>query len=181
MALWGEYQSLFQLSVALNTALAAISDFLGNAPRSGASEARRLAERAEDFQKIDPENAAAYPEIITDFTLAESHYQDIYDTYNSYVRKLRPLCIIVALLSTAGLIRSSINYTHEIRGLWLIFSYIQLAPVMIGATFFAIYLSVISIRTPNRKLRDGIQKLRERESDLTKRRQGGGVNARSSR
>lgn len=175
MAQWGEYQSLFQLSVALNTALAAVSDFLGSAPREGADRAERLADRARQFQQIDdPRYKDSYTHIVAGFTLAKGRYQAIYENYELYVQKYaRPVCIAFALMSFAGLLRSSINYTHGIEGLWLIFAYLQFVPIMAGAVF-ALYRSLISLREPNRRLRECSRQLEKRENEFNQRRQGDG-------
>lgn len=174
MAQWGEYQSLFQLSVALNTALAAISDFLGNAPYKGSKNAARLADRARGFQAIDaPQYKDRYTPIISGLTLAKGLYQHIYETYESSVQTVfRPLCIIIAAISFIGLIQSAINYTFAIERLWLILAYLQYLPIVIVAVF-ALYRSLISLREPNRRFRECSQALLDMENDFTERRQAG--------
>jgi hypothetical protein len=149
MPQWGEYQSLFQLSVALNTALAAFSDFLGNAPRERADSAGLLADRARRFQKIDdPKYNAQYTSIISGFTLSRGRYQAIYEKYEICVRAIRPICIVIALISVIGLMKSSVNYTHGIRGIWWVLAFLQFVPIM-SAAIFSLYLSVFfSQRAP---------------------------------
>lgn len=169
MAQWGEYQSLFQLSVALNTALAAVSDFLGRAPRDGAANAHRLADRARQFQKLDdPTLNRTYASIISDFTLAQGEYERLYEKYDYVVQIGRPFLIVIALFSFAGLVRSSINYKHDIDGIWLIFSYCQFLPIL-GSALYALYLSIFSLRTPNNQFSNAYSRLKVIESEFNKR------------
>jgi len=86
MALWGEYPSLFPLSVALNTALAALSDFIGSGPRTEANDARQLIRHARELQKLDA-STSAYDRIIAELALARGQYTNIGQRYDKVIEK----------------------------------------------------------------------------------------------
>ena len=134
MALWGEYQSVLQLSVALNTAYAALATYVGNDLQVERQSIRELDGAVPPERRASKDTARAVADLqVLDGKIASAQIK--YESaINSY---FRPACLLGSFLGVALLIVSSVLYTSNIDGFWKIASCLLLSPFLLGTLYAA--------------------------------------------
>lgn len=123
-ATWGSFQSLFQLSVALNAAFGVLHDVVGNAPKTSAVAAHDLGERAHTVGEQDL--AAELFILEAKFTASATEIQ------NKVFQIIGPICLVVSSISLCFLIASSFFSGKPIACYFQIFSVAQFFPFFGG-------------------------------------------------
>ena len=120
---WGEFQSLFQLSVALNAAFAVLHDVV---PQARASRSHDLGERA---NRIGAHDLAAEL-FLLETRLSESAAK----TENWIFKIIGPICLGFALVALGFLGISSFWYKDPIHYSVQIYAVVQFLPFLAGAS-----------------------------------------------
>jgi hypothetical protein len=156
MVRWGDFQVLIHISIALNTAVAALSDFFGSASREESNRARALANRARELKANDPDhlNHPKYDSIIADFIILEGRSKDIYEIYPKFIhRYIMPCCIIFTTVSILMLVASSYLYDKPMGYLFQGITLVSMAPFIVGL------VEVVLLSARGRGISKGIQEL----------------------
>ncbi|MHB0704092.1 hypothetical protein ACX4MT_00030 [Roseomonas mucosa] len=125
MATWGEFQSLFQLSVALNAAFAVLHDIVGTAPQTGVATAHDLGERA---------NIIGAHDLASELFQLESKLAETSANFQSRIfHGLGPWCLGIAVFALVFLAISSIYYINNIHCLFQAYALVQFIPFLAGA------------------------------------------------
>lgn len=137
---WGDFQSVIQLSIALNAAYAALSSYIGT---SLTREKRLISELLDQLKAVDPAEPTVpllrpphdpsrlkieLRALIGECVKAERRFEGAINRF------LRPVCIAASLIGLVLIVLSSIYYNDEIKIGWLIVSCGLLLPFAIGAS-----------------------------------------------
>jgi len=153
VSVWSEFQSLFQLSVGLNTALATFYEFLGNGPQKTALEARQWLSRARHLEiewsskKLNSLSFQEYHDILeeireirTKFIIIEGGLVNIiHKNENLILHFVRWLCLPCAITGLFCLIYSSFFPQEPISYMMEFFAIMQMFPFVIGILFVVFY------------------------------------------
>jgi hypothetical protein len=130
MSAWGEYQSVIQLSVALNTAYAALATYLGGDLRLE-QQAIKEADSAVPNEEREAKRAVLIELYLLDgeLTQATQRYEAVIDW------GIRPVCLVASCVGIVLLIVSSICYGSKIDVAWQLLCGIMLLPFIVGVGF----------------------------------------------
>jgi hypothetical protein len=149
--LWSQFQSLAQLSVAMNGAFSAIGGFLSRDIAQEEADLTRIIRVIETEcgkgRTYNLTSKGLDVLLVTKALLAEARYLDnLHAATLSFA--IRPLCLIGAVLGILLLIKSSYNYTEKIDQPYLWLLYICNVPFFLGIlvtiiTSLLVYFRVI--------------------------------------
>lgn len=130
MSAWGDYQSVIQLSVALNSAYAALATYLGSDLRSE-QQAIKDANAAVPNEKREDKRVA-----LTDLHLLDGKLTHAAQRYETVIDNgIRPACLIASLLGIVLLVVSSVFYSATINATWQFICGALLLPFLVGVGF----------------------------------------------
>jgi hypothetical protein len=121
-ATWGEFQSLFQLSVALNAAFAVLHDVL---PQARASKSHDLGVRA---------NRIGAHDLAAELFLLETRHSEGEAKIQIWIfRYVGPVCLAAGIVALIFLAVSSFCYNAHIHWFFQAYATFQYLPFAIGA------------------------------------------------
>jgi hypothetical protein len=148
--LWGEFQSLTQLSIALNAAFATIPTFLGNSIKREQSLVNSYISDAEYLEELVDKKVISYSlpnrRLSAQFSDISAEYRKLEHRFDQFIYTvIRYLCLIAAAISFVILIISSCRYNSHIPIHWRIYSILQYSPFIAGISY-AFYLTAVPFR-----------------------------------
>ena len=157
MATWGEFQSLIQLSAALNGTFAALGTFLDKDTRREKEIIEKIIEKIDkiDYELIENKSRVSKKlNAKTRLILLKGNCNFIERKFNIFIYKiLRSLCAALFVTSIVLLIVSSFLYSDIINYLWSTIILLHITPFFIGICYSA-YLLVICKRKITRPRRE---------------------------
>lgn len=146
MSIWGEYQSVIQLSVALNTAYAALATYLGG-DLSSEQQALQETDAAVLKDKREAKKIA-----LSNLHLLGGELTHAAQCHEAIIDKaVRPTCLVVSLFGIALLVVSSILYSEPIDIAWQFLCIFLLLPFLAGVGFTAVFIMKIRCLRAKRK------------------------------
>lgn len=144
---WGDFQSVIQLSIALNAAYAALSSYVGTSLHREQRLLEELIHRLQSIGKagqplaavLKPNYTAAQLKIEIRGLIGES--MKIQHSYDAVInRYLRPVCIVASLVGIVLIIVSSFSYNEDISERYIALACGLLFPFS-GGAFLSLHLS----------------------------------------
>ena len=164
MHLWGEFQSLIQLSIGLNGAFALLSTYLSNIIQRQielteihfhhAVDLEKSVNLATTVNKQPTSLSTRFSDLIDEF----KQVGEIYD--NNLIAILRIICTYLAIFSIFISIYAAYKYVTPINSVVRWYATIQLGPFLIGI-IYAAFLSSFSLWPKYAKRQKLLNELRE--------------------
>lgn len=155
---WGDFQSVIQLSIALNAAYAALASYLGTNLPNERGLIQEIMDAIPKAQRAtsDIKDTETQP-TLSKFTTLQLLYGksiEVERRYESIINAIvRPICILSAILGAALLIASSFFYSEEISTTWQVVSSLLILPFIAGA-IYSLCVSIqvhLTISNPRRQ------------------------------
>jgi hypothetical protein len=162
---WGDFQSLFQLSIALNTGFAILLGFIGNALKDEADASGRLVQEAHELRSKNPDNIREIARIESDLITLEDNFRKSEENYFILLNIfLKPFFIVLSFLSFLFLILSSYYYNFPINILLQIYAITSFIPFLGGLGYAGSisHFRVRNISNKRRRLQDSLRFLERR-------------------
>jgi len=160
---WSAFQSLFQLSVGLNTAISVLYDFFGSNSQRRITEIRQWKARANDLEAdwhtlvkgnhpTDTRCALKLPPKVEtlpgEFALLEGHLVDLQDTNeNIILNYIRWICLAFAGSSFVFLAISSFYANGRINVGFQVWAIIQCLPFIAGLVVVVVMAAKVYLKT----------------------------------
>jgi hypothetical protein len=160
VAKWGDFQSLIQLSIALNIAFATLPTFMGNVLQRTVAEMDYLITRAQEAEQVKADGAEEFRrDISTAMIFLKGDYLTIQEKFQAFLyRWMREICALTAIISTFLLVISSFCYDAGVPRIVEIMCVLELLPFLVGMSY-ALYLSVVPLTRLDKRKRGLITQL----------------------